>query len=109
MVPTHQLAGWFKKMEVSATAIAAGLKICLLRTAKMNFEAIAKTEAAIAKVKYPASVGEIGGEIMSAKISAVMYRDSTLAGALNAHANTAFAIQHTPTMRSVENSKASGL
>src|SRR3989344_959774 len=81
-VPIHQLADWSKIKAVITTAIAAGLKICFLPMAKTYFEAIAKTDAEEASIKKFKSAKESAGEIIKARIRAVMYVDSGLLGAL---------------------------
>ena len=60
------------------TAKAAGLKIWRRRHAMMYFEAVAKTAAQARKGKF-AKVAV--GEMMRAKMSAVMYTDSLLVAA----------------------------
>jgi len=72
-VPTHQLASWFKLNAATATASAAGLKMCLLRIARRYFDAIAHTPAQ-RKIAEPAEKyreGDLGVMIM-ARMNAVM-------------------------------------
>ena len=64
-VPIHQLAVWFKKRAVMATANAAGLKICLCLMAKIYFEDMAKIPAQPRKIY---SLGDSAGVMISAKI-----------------------------------------
>src|SRR3989344_902816 len=75
--PTHQVADWSTTSAASATPNAAGLKICFLPMASTYFDAIAHTEARMRNQTPVISVGETGA-IMIARISAVMYTDSTL-------------------------------
>ena len=70
--------------------MATGLKICFLPIAKIYFEAMAQTAAQPINIKYVTSEKDTGGFIISAKISAVMYSDSTFVGALNIVAKSKF-------------------
>ena len=89
-MPTHQLAGSPSANAVITTAIAAGLKMCLLWSANRYFEAIASTAAQPSSCK-PSS--DPAGSRINARISAVMKDDSTLVGTSKAHARIAFAAQ----------------
>ena len=68
--------------DINTRATAAGLKICFLPTAKIYFEAMAKLEAQKARMKKFESLKESAGEMIKARIRAVMYVDSGLLGAL---------------------------
>ena len=69
--PTHQVAGWWSSSAGSATPNAAGLKICCRPVARMNFDAIAHTEA---KTSTPTPLGSVAetGSRMSVRIRAVI-------------------------------------
>ena len=71
-MPTHQLADRFRKKAVRQTAMAAGLNMCFLPIAKIYFDATAIAEAQKAKAKKDISVTLPAGEIIKAKIRAVM-------------------------------------
>jgi len=108
-VPTHHEAELLKTNEVITTAIAAGLKICFFPNAKIYFDAIAITDDHKASSKNAVSKANFGGEIMSARISAVMRNDSAFAGTLYIRAKNEFASQQMAVMRSEEKRIASEL
>jgi len=95
-------------IEVRATANAAGLKMCFLLMAKMYFDAIAQTDAHIKNEKPDISLKDDSGVIINTKIKAVMYIDSTFAGALNTRAKILLVIQQVRIITRAEIAKASG-
>src|SRR5665647_1782698 len=88
-----------------ATATAAGFKKCFLPTANIYFDAMATTAATAKNRKL---LNALGGLIIKAIISAVIYTDSILLGALNAQAKTALEKMHTAVMKAVETTRSSG-
>jgi hypothetical protein len=108
-VPVHQLADWFIQIAVIATEIAAGLKICFFFMVRIYFEAIAITDAQKMNNKYSGSFKESGGVIIRASIRAVIYDDSTFAGALKILENKRSIAQHITKIPKVEMSNIIGL
>src|SRR5712692_6032235 len=104
-VPTHQLADSPSANEVITTAIAAGLKRCLLCSARMYLEDVARIAAQPRNRKSP---GDFVGSMISARMSAVMKADSTLVGTAKMLARIEFAAQHIITRKTVERSSESG-
>jgi len=92
---------------VSATANATGLKICLFPIAKIYFDAMAHTDAKI-KNPTPATFVAATGVIIRARMSAVIYTDSTFVCALYTRANIQFVTQHTRVIKKVENASVVG-
>src|SRR5712692_5986472 len=104
-VPTHQLADSPSANEVMTTAIAAGLKICLLLSERIYLEDVASIAA---QPRNRRSFGDLAGSMISARMRAVIYADSTLVGAAKMRASSEFAAQHIMTRNKVERSSASG-
>ncbi len=73
MFPTHHVADLFINVDVRKTASAAGLNMCFLLYAKINFEDMARTETQKTKNK---SGKVFGGVTIKARINAVMKKDS---------------------------------
>ncbi len=89
--------------EVIATASAAGLKMCLLRSATTYFDDIARIAAQPRSWRSP---GARAGSRIRARINAVMKEDSTLAGTSSRRARTVFAPQHMTSRKAAERSSA---
>src|SRR5579875_1728717 len=104
-VPTHQLADSPSTKAVITTAIAAGLKICLLLIARMYLEVIARIAAQPRNWKV---MGELAGSIIRARIRAVIEADSRFVGTSKTWARTVFMAQHIMSRNAVDNSSDSG-
>src|SRR3989442_10895507 len=87
------------------TAMAAGLKRCLLCSARIYLEDIARIAAQPGNWR---SLGDLAGSMISARMSAVMKADSTLVGTAKMLARIEFAAQHIITRKTVERSSESG-
>src|SRR5947209_19409157 len=76
-VPTHQLADSPSANEVTTTAIAAGLKICLLLSERIYLDDVASIAA---QPRNRKSVGDLAGSMVGDRMRAVIEVDSTLVG-----------------------------
>jgi hypothetical protein len=101
-VATHQLADSPKNKLVNTTEIATGLKMCFCLTVHMYLVAIASMGANTASAKNSAVLSVLIGEMISAKISPVIYADSEFVGTLYTCANTLFMTKEIVTMHKVE-------
>src|SRR5437660_1599499 len=104
-VPIHQLADWPSANEVMTTAIAAGLKKCLLLRARIYFDDMARIAAQPRNRKLSS---DFAGSIISARIRAVIYVDSILAGTAKMPASIEFAAQQIKMSNAVDTSNSSG-
>ena len=108
-VPTHHVADCSIVRAVMATANAAGLNICFLFMAKINFKAIDSIPDQIRKGSMLKYSPGCGGLMMRASMSAVMNIDSTFACALNTRTNSSFVTHEIIISITAEYSNASGL
>ena len=106
--PIHQLADWPIANAVMMTAIAVGLKICFFPIARTYFDAIANIVVQIRRITNERSVGA-PGVMMSARMSAVIYADSTFGCALKICARMPFVTHAVKTKNTAVKRMAIGL
>jgi hypothetical protein len=90
---------------VTTTAKAAGLKICFLFIATIYLEAIESTAAQSNKAKL---VAGLTGVMIRARISAVIYTDSTFVPTSKTLAKRVFVAQVTAIKKVVDNKRLIG-